>query len=294
MDENKFDIVEEYFRARKHCNELSCQKVIFEPDKKREWFFDEGYWCYFKFLCDDRDYQLVRTQQKDFDDSCYLKDMSYEIKMLLSYSRLRGVITVGKEVFSYYVTRYEEAKKHTPSLTLEKYNYELKIKEDEALEKSQKIANKIMTGCLFFIIGVIIAFGIFLLSVFFAPSAAAKSKYTPNFIQHFSICRPYQYSVFNTAYNSQSTYAIKGYTRDGENKCIYEETHKWLKGYNVTTCYFDEKQKQDYYLAMLNPDIQGSELVKGMPVVGNNEKVVFLKYFNNPQVCQTKSVYYKH
>ena len=43
---------------------------------------------------------------------------------------------------------------------------------------------------------------------------------------------------------------------------------------------------------MINPDAQGSELVKGMPVVGNNEKVVFLKYFNNPEVCKTESIYY--
>lgn len=294
MDEYKFDIVEEYFRARKNCNELSCQKVIFEPNEKREWFFDEGYWCYFRFLCDDRDYQLVRTQQKDFDNTCFLKDMSYEIKMLLAYTRLRGVITIGKELFSYYVNRYEEEKKNTPSLTPEKYNYELKLKEEEALETSQKIAQKILTGCLFFIIGTIIAFGLFLLSVFFAPSAAAKSQYSNNFIQHFSICRPYIEEKYNTAYNAKSTYEIKGYARDGSGKCIYVETHQWLKGYNVTTCYFDEKQKQDYYMAMLNPDIQGSELVKGMPVVGNNEKVVFLKYYNNPQVCQTKSIIYKH
>lgn len=292
MDENKFDIVEEYFKTRKNCNSIDCQKVIFEPILKQEWFFDEGYWCYFKFLCDDRDYQLVRTQQKDFDDNCCIKDMSYEIKMLLAYTRLRGVITIGKELFTTYVFRYEEAKKDNPSLTLEKYNYELKLKEEEALEASQKVAQKILTGCLFLILATIFAFGIFLASVFFAPSAAAKSKYTANFIQNFIVCRQYQESTYNTAYNAKSTYEIKGYAPDGSGKCIYVETHVWLRGQNVTTCYFDEKQMQDYYSAMLNPDIQGSELVKGMPVVGNNEKVVFLKYFNNPQVCQTKSTYY--
>lgn len=292
MNENNFDIVEEYFRARKNCNELTCQKVIFEPENKREWFFDEGYWCYFRFLCEDRDYQLVRTQQKDFDDTCYIKDMSYEIKMLLSYTRLRGVITIGKELFSYYVNKFEEAKKDKPTLTPEKYNYELKLKEEDALEASQKVARKILTGCLFLIFAMIIAFGIFLLSIFFAPSAAAKSKYSANFIQNFIVCRQYQESNYNTAYNSKSTYEIKGYAPDGSGKCIYTEKHVWLKGENITTCYFDEKQMQEYYSAMLNPDIQGSELVRGMPIVGNNEKVVFLKYFNNPQVCQTKSIFY--
>lgn len=292
MDENKFDIVEEYFRSRKTCNFIECQKVIFEPKEKKEWFFDEGYWCHFRFLCDDRDYQLVRTQQKDFDDSCYLKDMSYEIKMLFAYAQLRGVITIGKELFIHYVNEYESRKKDNPSLNIEKFNFEKKLKEDDALEKSQKIANKILSGCLFLILGVIIAFGVFLLSMFFAPSAAAKSKYTHNFIQHFNICRNYTESAYNTAYNSRSTYEIKGYAPDGSGKCIYIETHEWLKGKNITTCYFDEKQLQHYYSAMINPDVQGSELIKGMPVVGNNEKVVFLKYFNNPEVCKTESIYY--
>lgn len=292
MDENKFDIVEEYFRNRKTCSSINCQKVIFEPEQKREWFFDEGYWCYFRFLCDDRDYQLVRTQQKDFDNSCLLKDMSYEIKMLFAYFQLRGVITIGKELFTHYVNEFETAKKDNPNLSIEKFNYEKKLKEDEALEKSQKIANKILSGCLFFILGTIIAFGIFLLSIFFAPSAAAKSKYSQTFIQHFYICQNYTEATYNTAYNSRSSYEIKGYAPDGSGKCIYVETHEWLKGKNITTCYFNEKQLQHYYSAMINPDAQGSELVKGMPVVGNNEKVVFLKYFNNPEVCKTESIYY--
>ena len=38
---------------------------------------------------------------------------------------------------------------------------------------------------------------------------------------------------------------------------------------------------------MMSPDKQGSVLVKGMPVVGKNEDVVFLKFFNNPKVCNT-------
>jgi len=218
--------------------------------------------------------------------------MSYEIKMLFAYSQLRGVITIGKELFIHYINEFESAKKINPTLSIEKFNYEKKVKEEEALEKSQKIANKILSGCLFLILATIIAFGVFLISMFFAPSAAAKSKYTNNFIQHFGICRNYSESTYNTAYNSKSTYEIKGYAPDGSGKCIYVETNEWLKGKNVTTCYFDEKQLQHYYSAMLNPDAQGSELIKGMPVVGNNEKVVFLKYFNNPAVCQTQSTYY--
>ena len=35
MDENAKDIVEEYFRARKHCTTLDCAKVIFEPSEKK-------------------------------------------------------------------------------------------------------------------------------------------------------------------------------------------------------------------------------------------------------------------
>ncbi len=46
----------------------------------------------------------------------------------------------------------------------------------------------------------------------------------------------------------------------------------------------------EYYKAMINPDIQGSVLVKGMPVVGQNEEVTFLKYFNDPKTCQTQSI----
>ena len=56
------------------------------------------------------------------------------------------------------------------------------------------------------------------------------------------------------------------------------------------SCYFNQKQIQEYYTAMINPDIKGSVLVKGMPVVGKNEEVVFLQYFNNPEVCITKTI----
>ena len=291
MNENYDDIVEQYFRSRKDCTGIECQKVIFEPDEKREWFFDDGYWCYFSFSCEDYDYQLVRTQEKDFDDFCYIKDMSYEIKMLLAYIRLRNVITIEKEMFSNYVSKFENERKLTPSLTVEKFNYNQKMLEEDALEKSEKTARRILTGCLFFIVIVIIAFGVFLLSMLFAPSAAAKSKYTPQFIQNFIQCRAFSESKLNVAYNSKSTYEIKGFAPDGSGKCVYVETNEWLRGYNKTTCYFDPKQMQEYHSAMLNPDIKGSVLIKGMPVVGNNEEVVYLKFFNNSQVCQTKSVY---
>ena len=106
MDENYTDIVEEYFRHRKYCNSLECAKVIFEPEQKREWFFDEGKWCYFEFLCDDNDYRLVKTEEKDFDDCCIVKDRSYEIKMLLSFVHLRGISSIEKEVFSSYVNHH--------------------------------------------------------------------------------------------------------------------------------------------------------------------------------------------
>lgn len=38
MDENKRDIVDEYFKAMAHCHAIECQKVIFEPLTKKEWF----------------------------------------------------------------------------------------------------------------------------------------------------------------------------------------------------------------------------------------------------------------
>ena len=238
------------------------------------------------------DYRLVKTQQKSFDANCSIRNMSYEIKMLLNYYRLRGTLTIGKELFSTYVIRYEKQKELNPSLTPEKYNFDLKMREDEALKNSEKIANRILWGCLSVILVMILVFGIFVLTSFFAPKAEAKSKYSQKFIQNFYQCIPYSESKFNTAYNSNSTYEIKGYAPDGSGKCIYVETNSWLRGTNVTTCYFDTKKQREYLNAMLNPDKQGSVLVNGMPVVGKNEDVTYLKYFNDPKVCRT--VPYKH
>ena len=288
-DDNK-DIVDEYFKAMKQCNSISCRYVIFEPATKKEWFFENGKWCHFEFQCDDNDYRLISTELKEFGSDCVIKEMSYEIRMLLSYTNLRKITTVEKDVFSNYITKYEKAHESDPELTPEQFNYDLKQKEELSLKKSDIIANRILTGCLGFIILIIICFGIFILTVFFAPHADAKSKYTQEFIQNFYICKPFVESKYNPAYNSNATYEIKGYAQDGSGKCIYEETNRWLKGANVTTCYFEPKQIQEYYLAMLSPDIQGSVLVKGMPVVGNNEDVTFLKYFNDPKTCQTRAI----
>ncbi len=292
MNEKNPDIVEQYFNATENCSSVSCMKVIFEPVHKREWFYEDDYWCYFEFLCDDMDYRLVKTQQKNFTNDCVIRNMSYEIKMLLSYYRLRGTQTIGKDLFSTYVIGYEKAKELDPILTPEKYNFDLKMREEKALQKSDKIANRILWGCLSIIAVTIIIFGIFILSVFFAPKAQAKSKYSQAFIQNFYQCTPYKESKFNTAYNSNSTYEIKGFAPDGSGKCIYVETNSWLRGTNVTTCYFDTKKQHEYLNAMLDPDKQGSVLVKGMPVVGKNEDVTYLKYFNDPKVCQT--IPYKH
>ena len=120
-----------------------------------------------------------------------------------------------------------------------------------------------------------------------ASSVEAKSRYSQDFIRHFYQCKPYRESTFNTAYNSNSTYEIKGFAPDGSGKCVYVETNSWMRGSNVTTCYFDEKNQKEYFNAMMSPDKQGSVLVKGMPVVGKNEDVVFLKFFNNSKVCNT-------
>ena len=51
-----------------------------------------------------------------------------------------------------------------------------------------------------------------------------------------------------------------------------------------------QKQQEEYYRAMLNPDVKTSVLIKGMAFVDANEKAVYLKYYNNPKVC--KSVKY--
>ena len=290
MNEYYQNIIDEYFKAMENCNSINCQKVIFEPEQKIEWFFYEDYWCYFQFLCEDGDYRLVKKKDKDFGYDCVVKDMSYEIKMLLNYYNLRGTVTIGKELFSTYVIRYELEKKTDPSLTPEKYNFNLKMKEEEALRKSDKVANKILWGCLSLIIVIVVAFGLLVLSVYLAPKAEAKSKYSQQFIQSFYQCKPYRESTFNTAYNSNSIYEIKGFAPDGSGKCIYVETNSWMRGTNVTTCYFDEKSQREYFNAMMTPDKQGSVLVKEMPVVGKNEDVTYLKYFNNPQICTTKAI----
>lgn len=287
MDENKFDIIEEYFKTKKNCHKLDCQKVIFEPQTKKEWFFEDDEWCCFEFLCEFDEYKLLTTEQKDFDKDCYIKNMSYEIKMLLNYYILRGTKTIEKELLSNYINKYEKLKEIDNTITLEKFNLITKIKEDKELEKAEKLANKILSYFLIILFVIILGFGIFLLTIFFAPKAEAKSKYTPQFIQHFYLCQTFSESQYNIAYNAQSTYEILGYAKDGSEKCIYRETNTWLRGSNITTCRFSEKQKNEYHKAMLTPDIKGSVLVKGMPVVGKNEDVVYLKFFNNPKVCKT-------
>ena len=290
MNENNPDIIDRYFKAMEKCFSIACQKVIFEPSSKKEWFFENDKWCYFEFYCDDSYYRLVSSEQKDFSAECIIKDMSYEIKMLLGFVRLRGVVTIEKQMFSDYVTKYEKEHSLTTDLTIEKFNFDLKQREEKELEKTDKIANRILTGCLGIIFILIIIFGLFALSVFFAPKAKAASKYSQEFIQNFYLCRAFSESKYNVAYNSNSTYEIKGYATDGSGKCVYVETNRWQRGANITTCYFNQKQIQEYYTAMINPDIKGSVLVKGMPVVGKNEEVVFLQYFNNPEVCITKSI----
>ena len=290
MNENTPDIIDRYFKAMEKCFSIGCQKVIFEPSSKKEWFFENDKWCYFEFYCDDSYYRLVSSEQKDFSAECIIKDMSYEIKMLLGFVRLRGVVTIEKQMFSDYVTKYEKEHSLTPDLTIEKFNFDLKQREEKELEKTDKIANRILTGCLGIIFILIIIFGLFALSVFFAPKAKAASKYSQEFIQNFYLCRAFSESKYNVAYNSNSTYEIKGYAPDCSGKCVYVETNRWQRGANVTTCYFNQKQIQEYYTAMINPDIKGSVLVKGMPVVGKNEEVVFLQYFNNPEVCITKTI----
>ena len=132
---------------------------------------------------------------------------------------------------------------------------------------------------------------IFLISApFIIQPALAKSKYSQNFIKHFAMCKSYTESKYNVAYNSHDTYEIKGYAPDGSGKCIYVETNSWQRGTYVTTCMFSQKQQEEYYRAMLNPDVKTSVLIKGMAFVDANEKAVYLKYYNNPKVC--KSVKY--
>lgn len=148
MSEHKFDIVEKYFQAISGCKSLSCQKVIFEQSSRREWFFDDDYWCYFEFCCDDKLYRLKKTEDVIFQNSCEIKDMSYEIRMLLAYYRLRGLVTIEKDVFESYLVKFEKEKLLDPNLTIEKFNYELRYREELELNRSEKIANGIMAGCL--------------------------------------------------------------------------------------------------------------------------------------------------
>ena len=70
MKEKNPDIIEQYFKSQENCNSIDCKKVIFEPEKKREWFYEDDAWCYFDFLCEDMDYRLVMTEQKTFAQDC--------------------------------------------------------------------------------------------------------------------------------------------------------------------------------------------------------------------------------
>lgn len=156
--ENDKDIVREYFEQMAHCNKIACQKTIFEPQTRREWFFEDDCWCYFEFFCEDNDYALKREEQKVFSQDCVLRDMSYEIKMLLAYIRLRGVSVIEKEMFSTYVNNFEKAREFDPELTIEKFNYDLKDREELALVQSDKVANGIMAGCLALVAAVVFLF----------------------------------------------------------------------------------------------------------------------------------------
>lgn len=156
--ENSNEIVQQYFDSQVHCHSLMCHKVIFDPVTKREWFFEDDRWCYFEFYCDDEDYSLKRNDDVTFSDECYIKDMSYEIIMLLAYVRLRGVSTIEKSLFSNYVNRFETAKSMNPDLSVEKFNFDLREREETALIKSDKIANGIMGGCLLLVAAVLLLF----------------------------------------------------------------------------------------------------------------------------------------
>lgn len=158
MGEHKFDIVEKYFQSMNGCKLLSCQKVVFEDDTRREWFFDEDSWCYFEFCCEDKLYRLKKSEDVVFQNVCEIKDMSYEIRMLLAYYRLRGVVTIEKDVFDSYISKFEKEKLLNPTLTIEKFNYELKSKEEIELNHSEKIANGIMAGCLVMVSAVVLLF----------------------------------------------------------------------------------------------------------------------------------------
>ena len=158
MQENNPNIVEEYFKISNQCDEIDCLKVIFEQTSKNEWFYDGEYWCYFEFCCEDNEYKLIKKAQKNFLDDCIIKNMSYEIKMLLSYALLRNITTIEKDLLTQYINKYENEKQTTPSLKIEEFNLIQNKKENEALKHSKKIANRIMGGCLLLFLFVVILF----------------------------------------------------------------------------------------------------------------------------------------
>lgn len=142
------DIIRQYLKYKELCDTIDCQKVIFEPTSRKEWFFDDNKWCYFEFNCEENEYRLKRISEKSFSNDCIIKDMSFEIKMLLSFARLRNSVTIEKDVFNDYLIKFEKAKTANPNITTEDFNYKIKIAEEKALERSEQIANKIMCGCL--------------------------------------------------------------------------------------------------------------------------------------------------
>lgn len=285
MDKNHQKIAEQYFQEKQKCRKLACQICIFEPGNKKEWFFEDEKWCCFEFFCEDKDYRLIKKDEKVFGGDCVIRKMSYEIVMLSSFCQFRNVVTIDKEDFSRYILRYEKEKKNSPELTLEQFNFAIKLKEEDELNKSDKITNRILTGCLGMILIMLILFVIAAISFFTASPASASSKYSKEFVESFAFCKMFKESKYNPAYNSKSTYEINGYKPDGT--CEYVETNEWLKGKNITTCHFSYAQVQEYSRAMMFPNEKHSSDVNGMAVVGGHEEVVFLKYFNMPSVCKT-------
>lgn len=164
MTESSEKIIDEYFKKMEFCHSLFCQKVIFEPSTKKEWFYEDDCWCFFEFYCDDNDYVLRKYESKVFGNDCFVRDMSYEIMMLLAYVRLRGVVTVEKSLFNDYVNRYEKEREVSKDLSLEKFNYSIKEKEEIALSRSDKVANAIMGGCLVLVAAVFLLFLIAVIS----------------------------------------------------------------------------------------------------------------------------------
>ena len=163
MKENN-DIVEQYFQALKGCNSISCQKVVFEISTRKEWFYDDDSWCYFEFCCDDNLYRLKKSENVVFDNSCEIKDMSYEIRMLLAFYRLRGIMTIEKDIFNDYLKKFEKEKLLNTKITIEKFNYDLRTREEAELNRSEKIANSIMAGCLVMIAATALLFALAIVS----------------------------------------------------------------------------------------------------------------------------------